>query len=932
MATITSNSSGNWATGSTWVGGSVPAADDLVVIAHGHKVTLNTNIQSTRTGDVTIDGNLHFANGGKMHLHGRMTVKNTSHSNNDTGEFVEGTAASGSLLSMVGGTEIKISGTQSDQHGIQIDARKWCGVQIDGSEPTLVTTVDGNQEPDSLYLAVADASNFAINDRISLYTRECDFTIINDECFFVHDVDTTNDRIYVRRYVGPEATIQSVSGSTITVNDADVFRVGYLLIFGTGNNRNVLRVTDINKNTITFSGSVDNNPSLIGAKVYQTGTEKYHESGQFCRRIASAIATEYVGATSLRTITLNDVTDFSTGDTVYIHASFDKLGGNLADDYHYTSSGFGSTSVGTNEGQWRLKANYTITSVDSSAKTITVDRDILFNGAVGDPVVKMKRDVVIKACDTSGNDVADGDRDTARVFFNVKYWTSNGWNNAPTRRVKIKYVEFIGLGNNTNDSTNFRAGVLIGGYNGYYNKLITGSAADNTTIHNTNGVSQTGENYIDGCSFTAYNHASSDTRDGEGYIGICIRHPYGMTSRNHISVGCGRGIWHWSTQYYVKSHGHISAHCNYSNIQMEAAYAEPNEYSYIQAYGAEDYGMMFHNIGRQNDMSTVAYMRSENQRSYALYFGGSTVSPNYKRFFANKYGQATYIADSHSNFHVYDSKIYPNDWDATSSIYKTGSVGRKYTNVLLNHGSGHNALYRGGAGWKAVCCFSEQGFRESEKVFIYYNITRFKGLKGYARDLYASSWSSNPNAFGIIQVPANCTVKIKSVIKINETEWDGTARGVDSSSPPHLIAAYAFNGKYGANEYDVNSNGHSFYHDNLDLNDSNETADLKNSTQAKGKLYQGFIEYVQHTTDAIGAFETKIITVQPQYTSYYLRFGYHFNDHDLVHEGFEAEDLHVAMSKAPANGLQMWPMNFAKVTIRPSANFAVGKKRISGRI
>ena len=139
MATITSNQSGNWATTSTWVGGSVPAADDLVVIAHGHKVTLNTNIQSTRTGDVTIDGNLHFADGGKMHLHGRMTVKNTSNSNNTAGEFVEGTSTSGSLLSMVGGTEIKISGSNSDQHGIQVDARKWCGVDIQGSEPTLVT-------------------------------------------------------------------------------------------------------------------------------------------------------------------------------------------------------------------------------------------------------------------------------------------------------------------------------------------------------------------------------------------------------------------------------------------------------------------------------------------------------------------------------------------------------------------------------------------------------------------------------------------------------------------------------------------------------------------------------------------------------------------------------------------------------------------------
>ena len=102
MATITSTQTGGWHETSTWAGGSVPAADDLVVIAHGHKVTLSTNIQSTRTGDVTIDGNLHFANGGKMHLHGRMTVKNTSNSNDSAGEFAEGTSTSGSLLSMVG--------------------------------------------------------------------------------------------------------------------------------------------------------------------------------------------------------------------------------------------------------------------------------------------------------------------------------------------------------------------------------------------------------------------------------------------------------------------------------------------------------------------------------------------------------------------------------------------------------------------------------------------------------------------------------------------------------------------------------------------------------------------------------------------------------------------------------------------------------------
>lgn len=931
MATITSNSSGNWATSSTWVGGSVPAADDLVVIAHGHKVTLNTNIQSTRTGDVTIDGNLHFANGGKMHLHGRMTVNNTSNSNNDAGEFVEGTSTSGSLLSMVGGTEIKISGNNSDQHGIQIKNRRWCGVQIDGSEPTLITTVNGNHAPDSSYITVANSANFAANDRISLYKREEDYTVANDEVFFVHDVDTSNHRIYFRQYVCPEATIQSVSGSTITVNDASVFRVNYLLIFGTGNNRNVLRVTAINKNTITFGSAVDNNPSLIGAKVYQTGTEKYHINGKFCRRIASAVATEYIGATSLRTITLNDVTDFSVGDTVYIHASFSKLGGNLDDDYYYTSSGFGSTSLGVNEGIWRLKTIYNITSIDTSAKTITVDRDILFNGDVGDPVVKMTRDVLIKACDSSGNDVADGDRDTARVFFNVQYWTSNSWNNAPTRRVKIKYVEFSQLGYNTNDNTNFRAGVLIGGYNGRFEKAITGSAEDNTTIHNNNGVSQTGENYIDGCTFTSHSQYSNDTRDGDDYGAICIRHPYGMVTRNLAVIGAGRGVWHWSTQYYNKSHGHITAHCNYTNMEIGAGYEQFNEYSYIQGYGSEDYGFMTFNIGRQNDASRVMYIRNENARSYCFYFGGSTIFPFYRRFFANRYGQATYIADSVSNIYVDDSKFYPSDWDATRSIYGEG-IGRRYPNTLQSHGSSHQALYRGGTGSKGIVCFTGHGFREQEKVDVYYNITRFRGLKGYARDLYASSWSGNPLATGVIKIPANCTVKIKSVIKINETEWDGTSRGLDDSSPPWLIAGYAYHPSYGGNRYDINSENHRYAITDLDLNNATEVADIKDSTFAQGNLEKGFLERVQHTQAAVGAFETKILTVQPQYKSYYLRFGYYFSDHDLIHEGFEAEDIHLAMSVAPSHGLEMWPNNFAKVTVRPSANFAVGKKRISGRI
>ena len=404
-----------------------------------------------------------------------------------------------------------------------------------------------------------------------------------------------------------------------------------------------------------------------------------------------------------------------------------------------------------------------------------------------------------------------------------------------------------------------------------------------------------------------------------------------MVARNLVTVGTGRGTWHWSTQYYIKSHGHINAHGNHNSLEVNAAYERLNEISYCQGYGSEDYGVLLYNIGRQNDAGRVMHMRMENMRSYAYYLGGTTIYPNYRRFFANRYGQALYIADSTSNQYIQDSKIYPNDWDATSSIYG-GSISLRYPHTLQNHGSGHNGLYIGGTGWKGVTCFTEHGFREEEKVSVYYNMTRFQGLKKRSRNLWASSWSGNPLATGIIQIPANCTVKVKSVIRINETEWDGTGRGLDDSSPPYLIAAYANSYVYGANAYDINSNNHRFGNDGLDLDDSDETADLLNSTQAVGKLEQGFLESIQHTQAAVGAWETKILTIQPQYRSYFLRFGYYFSDHDLIHEGFESEDIHLAMSKTPVNGIRMWPHNFAKVTVRPSADFNAGKKRISGRL
>jgi hypothetical protein len=888
------------------------------------KSRLSTDIQSAITDNITIDGNLHFADGGKMHLNGRMTVNNTSNSNNTAGEFVTDSTSSGSLLSMVGGTEIKISGDNAAQHGIQIADRKWCGVQIDGGEPTLKTELNGVHAQRSGYLTVDNSANFAVGDLISLYLREEDYRLANDECFWVHDVDTTNHRIYFRQFVYPRVkehapVIVSVSGATITVDDASVFRVGYQLVFGVGDNRNQLTITAINKqtNVITFGSTVDGDPSLVGLYVYQTGTEKYHLTDTHVRRTSSCMTNTYSGAVDLRTVNVNNAADFSVGDKIYIEACGD-------DSYDYAS--------GSETNVWRHNLLYTISGI--SGLTLTVDRDILYDGKAGGLIARMTRDVVIKACAANGDDVAYADQDTARVFFNVKYWVSTTWNATPTRRVKIKYVEFNGLGYNTNDSTNFRSGVNIAGYNGFYDTKITGAAADNTTIHTTSGVSQTGENYIDGCSYTAYNLVSNTTRDGDDYPTITIRHPYGMVVRNILSIGSGRGVWHWSSQHYTKSHGHITAACNYSSLHVDAMYERGNELSYCYLRMAEDYGWIYYHMGRQNDFALVQHMDIQYQNQYVIHPGYAS-NATVRRIYCNKY-RYMYMPDSTTPMTWQDSRFMPNYWDATSHIYGCDHTPNYDPDQVRHFTSGHNTAYLGTSSNTGRWDWIEHGFREDEYVdYGGGGITRLV-RNGAADADYIVTPTSTPQIMNRIFVPANCVVRLRSTLKINDADYDGVANTVDDNSMPVLIARGRCNsgmfGKHASGVVTDSGTNRTGHHDMDLIESSTDREGIKTSTENKGKIFtNSFVDYITHTSSAQGAYEVKELTVAAQYTGYELTYGYYVDNHDITTTGFKALPIQVMLEKPDTVGAShLRSGSTGRVSIRSS--FTTNKKRISGRI
>ena len=414
MAAFTSTQSGNFSASATWGGGGVPDADgDTFTIALGHTVTVDSGITVPLNGfgDSYIKGVLFAGSGaGILRMDGRLYI-------------YDGT------LHLQDGAHIQITGTSGETHGIWHENRANASFIAEGSDGMPATTLNGNHNELSTSFTFTSASNFAVGEWFGVYSASGNWTAtttanqFRDEGFWIHDID--GNTVYFRHYVCPDdVTVVSSSGSTITVTNAKKFRVGQKIIFGTGSNRNVKTINSINyaRNLITCDSSI--NGTVSGLTVYYTGTEKYHETAQKIRKIATVSTAEV--ASSSTTITLANANMFTENDVIWIEKRSEA--DSTTDHDHADSDDY----------------HHTISSV--SGNTLTLSAQIGYKVVAGSLVTRLSRNILIETTTP----------DTDYGFYYAEYYTTNY-----SRKLLIKDVFFKNFGSNNN---NFYQGCVFRGY------------------------------------------------------------------------------------------------------------------------------------------------------------------------------------------------------------------------------------------------------------------------------------------------------------------------------------------------------------------------------------------------------------------------------------------------------------------------------------
>ena len=705
MAALSSTQSGNWSSSSTW-GGVTPADGDTFTINRGHKVTVNSDQRPTNGyGDITVYGNLHITTNGKFRLNGRITVwgQNTGDYNSDKW-FVDGDNTTGGLLSTEGNNVvIEVRGNNADQHGIWVETQRFASMKLDADDKKTTTALSAAISVFDEYITVDSTTGFAAEDWIAVYRDgNQDNRVLGDEGFWVHDVDSQNNRIYIRQYVSPTAVISKKSGSTITVDNAKVFRIGYKIIFGIGANRNVRTITDINyvSNVITLDSTVTG--TVDGLTVYQTGAEKPHVIDDAVQKIATTLTTAITSADSTDQITVGSANDISVGDEIVIDVNNDT------------------------DTNWDYDSKYTVTA--KSGNTLTLDDQVRHLHKVGSLVNILTRHVTIKGVDTSTD---------TRPFLYTEYWTD--FSNCHTRHIMLRNVRFTQWGNNTNNT--YYRGVMIAGYNSEY-RDDAGSDGRYQFQSRVQGI------VVDSCN----------TPD-QNYTGLTTRHPYGIVVRNNCVYHAGaHPYWQWSSQYNVKFYNNYATRSAYCTFYSDAMYEPYTETAYCYFTRSDDYGFLMH---QNREGSSVRHMIFLNHETYPFYMYYTSNGFTFDRMYFDGYRSFPHHGESNGPINWIDC-YFGNRWYKSADGQTTGPVSSNY---LFNGSPGGRNIHYRNTGTNSYGAIYEWNFEYDKKAEYYGGGLRLWDPSENAWAVYQLNASDYPMFISYMYVPANTVVRISAFLK-----------------------------------------------------------------------------------------------------------------------------------------------------------------------
>lgn len=615
MATRTSTQSGNFNATSTWGGSAVPVDGDAFVVSAGHIVTINDDRRTTNGfHDSTVYGKLHITGSGKLGMNGTLSIANvngTSMTSTDD-YFTEGDSSTGPYFLMDNGALIEIKGNDADNHSIRMKNHYIMTFEINGTNPNSTTTTASNCAIGSTSLSFTSSTGFAAGDWFSVFRDISDVVDYEYdgnlyESFIVHDVD--GNTVYPRQYVTPYSKVTRVNGDKLFVEDASVFREGYKIIFGTGSNRNIRTITAIGKNAnrLTLNSAVSGTINT-GECVYQTGTEKYHYSGDTIQKIATPITAD--AASGQNQIQVASTAGMAVGKRIVVEAN---------------------DPADTN---WDYENVYEISAISGNTITLTTNlanaRKEKTETHCAGWVLLFDRDTVIKAKTIEADGLATTSEDRPYIYIE-----GNTNSNAYKRRFRMRNCLFDGIGSNSQNSTWYR-GVMARGYfsyetssNGLYASVIEG----NVWRPNNRG-----------------NNSSFGTR--EFHQGIV---------RNNVGVNGTRCFWKYSSGNNLSWHGNFASRATYACTQFEGFYEPYSEYAYNYHSRSDDYAiLMYHQRTASSNIMHNYFMLNEQRCWYDYYNAHNIVR---RRNYFDYYRSWPYIGTGGDC--IWLDSYFGNKWDVT---------------------------------------------------------------------------------------------------------------------------------------------------------------------------------------------------------------------------------------------------------------------------